>query len=258
MKFNKFEKIKAIREKLKKGKSSIGSWIQIPDASIAEIMGGAGFDWVAVDMEHGSTGVEKLPNLFRALELGQTVPLARVAQGTMKEIKDVMDAGAAGIIIPMIEFKDQLEEAISFAAWPPAGKRGVGFSRANMYGHEFKEYVKYAQSPFVVAMIESKLGVKNIKSIISTKNLDAVLIGPYDLSASLGVTAEFEHPKFKQAIDEIKVACKTAKIAVGVHVVQPVVSELQMRIKEGYRFIPYSLDSVMLNKEVHSENWSKF
>ena len=134
---DRLKKIKLIRETLKKGGHSIGSWIQIPNTSIAEIIGCAGYDWVAVDMEHGSISVSQLPDLFRALELGNTLPLARIAQGELKECKQALDAGAGGLIIPMIESAEQLKNTIDYSKWPPSGNRGVGFSRANLFGKKF-------------------------------------------------------------------------------------------------------------------------
>lgn len=258
MSYNKVEHIKKIREKLKKGKASIGSWMQIPHPSVAEIMGDAGFDWVAVDMEHGSMSLHQLPDIFRALELGSTLPLVRVPNSHAKYLKDALDAGAAGVIVPMIESKEQLEEAFSGAAWPPVGKRGVGFSRANLYGKRFASYAKQAQAPFFVAMIESKFGVEKLKSILSMKGLDALLIGPYDLSASLGITAQFEHTLFKQTIQKIKQLALKANVPLGLHVVQPSPEELASALKEGFRFIPYSLDSVMLQKQACAIKWGTY
>ena len=106
---NRLKKIKSIRSKLKQGKLSLGSWMQIPDSSVAEIMGFSGFDWIALDLEHGSISVDLLPNLFRAIELGDSLPLARLAQANAKDCKQALDAGAGGIIIPMIESAKQLK-----------------------------------------------------------------------------------------------------------------------------------------------------
>ena len=99
------EKIQSIREKLKYGEPSIGSWLQIPHSSVAEILGQSGYDWIAVDLEHGSIATHQLPNLFRALELGGTLPLARLAQAHPKDCKQALDAGAGGVIVPMVEFR---------------------------------------------------------------------------------------------------------------------------------------------------------
>ena len=105
---NKLKKVKEIRQKLINGGNSIGSWMQIPHASIAEIMGQSGYDWIALDMEHGAVSVHQLPDIFRALELGNTLPLVRVAEGNPKDCKQALDAGAGGIIIPMVESAEQL------------------------------------------------------------------------------------------------------------------------------------------------------
>ena len=239
--------INNIRNLLKTSKCSLGSWIQIPSSSVAEIMGNSGYDWVAVDLEHGAITLNQLPDLFRALELGGTLPLVRLAEGNSKDCKSVMDAGAGGVIIPMIENADQLKQIISWCSWPPSGNRGIGFSRANLFGKNFVKYNEEAQSPFVVAMIENINAVKNLKQILRVNGLDAILIGPYDLSASLGLTGQFDHSKFKEIIQKIKKICDAENIACGIHVVDPIKNDLEMRINEGYRFIPYAIDSVFLN-----------
>lgn len=189
---NRLKEIQTLRKILSKGESSIGSWMQIPHASVAEIMGRAGYDWVVVDMEHGAISVHQLPDLFRALELGNTLPLVRVSQGTEKDCKQALDAGAGGVIVPMIKNAEQLERVRDIIRWPPAGKRGVAFSRANLFGKYFDEYIDEAQHPLLVAMIEHVHAVRNLDDILKVEGLDAILVGPYDLSASMGLTAKFE------------------------------------------------------------------
>ena len=243
---NRFLKIEEIRNKLKNRKYSVGSWIQIPSGSIAEIMGQSGYDWVAVDLEHGSISISQLPNLFRAIELGGTLPLARLAQGSAKDCKQALDAGAGGVIIPMIESADQLAEIIDVSRWPPFGKRGVGFSRANLFGKNFSEYSKEAQQPLVIAMIENVKAVKELDKILSVEGLDAILIGPYDLSASMGITGKFQDERFILAIKSILELCNKRNVSSGIHIVQPDTNILKKRIQEGYKFIAYSIDSVLL------------
>ena len=237
----------AIRDTLQRGGHSIGSWMQIPHGSIAEIMGAAGYDWVAVDMEHGSIGFHQLPDLFRALELGGTLPLVRLAEGTATHCKLALDAGAGGVIVPNIAGAAQLEAVRSFCRWPPAGTRGVGFSRANLFGKAFNAYRDEAQAPLLVAMIEDVRAVEQLDAILQVGGLDAILIGPYDLSASMGVTAQFDHPAFTSAIESIRVLAQRYRIPSGVHVVSPSVEELQQRLDAGYRFLAYSIDAVMLH-----------
>ncbi|MBU0753938.1 MAG: 2,4-dihydroxyhept-2-ene-1,7-dioic acid aldolase, partial [Planctomycetes bacterium] len=204
---NRLEKIRMIRQALGEDKPSIGSWMQIPHTSVAEIMGQAGYDWVAVDLEHGSIGIHQLPDLFRALELGGTLPLVRLAQGHSKDCKQALDAGAGGVIVPMVENGEQLEQVRDACCWPPAGKRGVGFSRANLFGKYFDDYTVEAQAPLLVAMIEHIRAVDNLEKILKVEGLDAVLIGPYDLSASMGLTAKFDAPEFITEMSRIRKLC---------------------------------------------------
>lgn len=244
---NHLEKILAIRQLLATGQPSIGSWMQIPHASVAEIMGQAGYDWVAVDLEHGAIGVHQLPDLFRALELGGTLPLARLAQGQPKDCKQALDAGAGGVIVPMVESAAQLRHVRDACRWPPAGIRGVGFSRANLFGKHFDTYAEEAQAPLLVAMIEHIRAVDNLEETLQVEGLDAILIGPYDLSASMGVTAKFDMPEFTAAMDRIRALSSQHRIPCGVHVVMPGPATLEQRIAEGYRFIAYSIDAVFLH-----------
>lgn len=247
---NRLNTVQQIRERLRSGGHSIGSWMQIPHPSIAEIMGQAGYDWVAVDMEHGAIAVHQLPDLFRALELGNTLPLARIAQGHPKDCKQALDAGAGGIIVPMIESAEQLVAVRDACRWPPAGTRGVGFSRANLFGKHFDAYREEAQAPLLVAMIEHHRAVANLEKILMVDGLDAILIGPYDLSASMGLTAQFDHPDFCAVMENIRRFAEVHAIPAGIHVIAPSREQLLQRLDEGYRFLAYSIDAVMLNNVV--------
>ena len=247
---NRTAAIKVIRERLRDGRASIGSWMQLPHASVAEIMGDAGYDWVAFDMEHGAITIDRLPDLCRALELGNTLPLVRLAHGHPKDCKQALDSGAGGVIVPMVESAEQLRAIGDACRWPPAGTRGVGFSRANLFGKRFKSYQEEAQAPLLVAMIEHCRGVENLEAILQIEGLDAILVGPYDLSASMDITARFDDPTFVQALRQIREACVRHHKACGIHVVDADAAALQMRVDEGYRFIAYSIDAVFLNTAV--------
>jgi 2-dehydro-3-deoxyglucarate aldolase len=247
---DRLKKIIQIRKDLNNNLISLGSWIQIPNSSVAEILGQAGYDWVAVDLEHGSIGIHQLPDLFRSLELGNTLPLVRLAEGSEKDCKQALDAGAGGLIVPMLQSAEQLKRIRTYCNWPPAGKRGVGFSRANLYGKYFNTYSKEAQSPLLVAMIENLNAVDDLQNILKVEGLDAILIGPYDLSASMDLTGKFSDPKFVNVLNKILTLSLSANIPCGLHVVEPSIKDLKLRIKEGYKFIAYSIDSVFLNKSV--------
>jgi len=241
------EKVSLIRNKLKSGNISIGSWMQIPNSTVSEIMGSAGYDWVAIDMEHGTISLNQLPDIFRGLELGNTLPLVRLSEGTTYNCKAVLDAGAGGVIVPMIETAEQLIGVRNASCWPPTGNRGVGFSRANLFGKYFNDYIQEAQQPLLIAMIENVRALENLDEILQVTGLDAILIGPYDLSASLNVISKFDDESFIKAINCIILKCKEYSIPVGIHVVDPNLDHLNSRINEGYQFIAYSIDSVFLN-----------
>ena len=235
-----------LRTKLRTGGTTIGSWMQIPHASVAEIMGHAGYDWVALDLEHGSIALHQIPGLCRALELGGTLPLVRLARGDSKDCKQALDAGAGGVIVPMVESAEHLAAVRDYCRWPPAGNRGVGFSRANLFGKHFEAYREEAQAPLLVAMIEHIRAVENLDAILQVTGLDAVLIGPYDLSASMGMTAQFGERAFAEVLQRFRALSQKHSVPCGIHVVQPDPAALEKHLEEGYRFIAYSIDAVFL------------
>jgi 2-dehydro-3-deoxyglucarate aldolase len=239
--------MESIKEKLRQGYTTIGTWMHIPSTAVAEIIGNAGYDWAAIDLEHGSFSLDMIPGLCMALERGNTVPFARIAQAHPKDIKQALDAGVKGLILPMICSKKELEDAISWAYYPPKGSRGVGYSRANLYGKNFKEGLQENRNELVIiAQIEHIKAVESLDDILSTQNLDGIIIGPYDLSASMGLTSQFEHDDFITTLKEINEKASHYGIPMGLHIVEPDIHTLQDKIKEGYQFIAYGIDAVFL------------
>ena len=235
-----------IKVKIKTGGVSVGSWLQMPSTDVAEIMGRAGYDWVAVDLEHGGFSRRCLADICRGLELGGTVPFARVADCTMTSIKAALDSGVKGLIFPMIETWKQLDTAINFALYPPNGIRGVGYCRANMFGKYFEQGMSANPDTFFCAQIEHIRAVDSLDEILEHPRLDAIMVGPYDLSGSMGLTGQLNHPDFIATLGLIAKKAREHDVAMGIHVVQPDPKQLQVRIGEGYRFIAYGIDAVFL------------
>ncbi|AAS94826.1 HpcH/HpaI aldolase family protein [Nitratidesulfovibrio vulgaris] len=240
-----------IRSKMQRGEATIGTWMQLPSTDVAEILGRAGYDWVAVDLEHAAFTRAMLPDLFRAIELGGTAPFARVAEATLTDIKAALDSGAHGIIFPMIETREQLDAAIGWALYPrtdgPSGIRGVGYCRGNLFGREFDAYRNTTARDLVfVAQIEHIRAVENLDAILAHPRLDAIMVGPYDLSGSMGLTAQFDHPDFKAALDRIRDKAVAHGVPMGLHIVQPDEALVRAKVAEGYRFIAYGIDAVFL------------
>ena len=253
---NKFAAVQKIRQYLVEGNYVIGSWMQLPCPEVAEIIGSRGFDFVGVDLEHSNISRNQLPNIFRALELGNTLPLARIAKPDSYCAVEALEQGAAGIIVPQIKSKSQIAEIKESFLLPPRGTRGMGFNRGNGYGIQFHEYREgLGQQPLLIPMIEHYESVENIDTILSV-DVDAALIGPFDLSASLGCAAEWDNPLFLQALGEFKKGCKRNNVPMGYHISashlsKPYMLEFTERRQEGYTFLIYSCD-VNLNIPAHT------
>lgn len=221
--------------------------MQLPSASVAEIMGKAGFDWIALDLEHGSFALDSLPDICRAIELGGSIPFARVGENSCKDIKQAIEAGAKGIIVPMIESRQEIEQAIAWAKYPPEGKRGVGYSRANLFGRRFHEsFATINEELVITAQIESIGAIDRLDEILTVPGVDAMMIGPYDLSASMKLTGHFDHPDFIAALALARQKAARHRIPMGLHIVQPNPALLREKIAAGYQFIAYGIDAVFL------------
>ena len=237
------------RERLKDGQPVIGSWINTASPVAAELMATAGFDFLTVDVEHSAVDLVQAQALFQAIRSGNPgcAPLVRLAGNVYAETKRFLDAGALGVIAPFINSREEAEELVRAVKYPPMGMRGVGFCRANHYGLHLQEAVASANDQtFVCVQIEHVAAIANINEILSVPGVDAVMIGPYDLSASMGLTGQFDHPEMIAATRTILAACQKQGVIPGIHVVQPNPDEAVSRYREGYRFIAYSLDITML------------
>ena len=236
-----------LKKKLRRKTVTVGSWITIGHTAIAEIMAKAGFDWLAVDMEHSVITLHEAQQLIQVIELSGVAPLVRVGENSAYLIKRVMDAGAHGVIVPMINTKEDARNAVNAVKYPPLGTRGVGLARAQGYGMDFERYKnRVNRDSVVIAQIEHIKAIENLEDILSTEGIDAFFVGPYDLSGSLGVPGQLKHPKVVKALGRVMKIAKRYKVVPGFHVVQPDVEGTEMKIKEGYKFIGYSLDTLFL------------
>ena len=241
--------IKKFRKDLKQGKTLIGGWIQISNSNIAEIMSNAHYSWIGFDMEHGSFSIGDLPDLFRSVEINNKLALVRLPNKNLEICSQALDAGCAGVIIPNIKNEIELNLLKKACYLPPHGSRGVGFSRANLFG---KKINRQNNKPIIIAMIENIDSVKRLEKILLVQGLDAILIGPYDLSASMGMTGKYNNSKFKLIIEKIKQLSKKFKVPCGIHVIDPNYKALMKYAKLGYQFLPYSSDTVLLSSALKS------
>jgi len=233
----------SLKQKLKNNQLTIGSWIMIGHPISVEVMALAGFEWLVIDIEHTSINLETTQNLITTIQANGIKALVRVSKNEEVVIKKILDMGADGIIVPMVNSKEDAIQAVNYAKYPPVGKRGVGLYRATKYGTKFEEYKKWVDEELVIiAQIEHIDAVNNIDEILQVEGIDGTIIGPYDLSGSMGYPGEFERDDVKEAVNKVLDKCKEYNIPSGFHVVDTNPSKLQEKIKQGCTFLAYGID----------------
>ena len=238
-----------VKKKLQSGELTIGTWITLGHPAVAEIFVNAGFDWLVVDLEHSSISIAQACDLIRVIELGGACPLVRLTSNDPDQVKRVMDAGAHGIVVPMVNSSKDAIQAVASTRYAPQGMRGVGLSRAQGYGVRFQEYMAWQkEGPLVIVQIEHKNAVGNLADILAVHGVDGFIIGPYDLSCSMGIPGDFNHPDYLEAIEIIRKTGHRMECPGGLHIVEPDRNHLKKAIDDGYRFIAYSVDIRMLDK----------
>ena len=236
-----------LKSRLKAQRPCVGSWITLGHSSVAEIMTHAGFDFLVVDMEHSVIELSEAQDLIRAVSAGGVVPLVRVGENNANLIKRVMDAGAQGVIVPLVNTPEDARAAVFAAKYPPFGRRGVGLARAQGYGFSFERYMKKEDPQTVVlALIEHREAIENLEEILSVQGLDGTLIGPYDLSASLGYPGQFEKPIVRKAVERYEKVCRRMDRPMGFHMVWPDLRRITDCRRRGYTFLAVGTDSILL------------
>lgn len=233
----------SLKNKLKNNQLTIGSWIMMGHPMSVEVMALAGFEWLVIDIEHTSIDLQTTENLIRTVQSKDIKALVRVSKNEEVIIKRILDMGADGIIVPMVCSKDDAVQAVNYAKYPPQGKRGVGLYRASGYGTNFEEYKKWVNEELVIiAQIEHIDAVNNIDEILQVDGIDGTIIGPYDLSGSMGYPGEFERDDVKKAVSKVLERCKNYNIPSGFHVVDTNPTSLQEKINQGCSFLAYGID----------------
>jgi 2-keto-3-deoxy-L-rhamnonate aldolase RhmA len=206
-----------LREQLAAGESPVGSWVSLSSPAAAEIVGGLGFDFVVVDTEHTPLSMESTGDLIRAVDAaGQTDTVIRVAENDETAIKRALDLGAAGVMAPQVESAAEAEDLVAATRYPPDGIRGIAGSRANRYGKNIGPYFEAANDEVaVLPQVETATGLTNVAEVAEVDGVDALFVGPADLSADLGCFGEYDAPEFVDAVDRVLRAGERAGIPVG-------------------------------------------
>jgi 4-hydroxy-2-oxoheptanedioate aldolase len=237
-----------VRAKLKQGQPSIGTWLTLPDPIAARLMTRVGFDWLTVELEHTSTNFETAANIFAIVSASGSAPLARVPWNTGENIKRVLDTGAWGIVVPMVNSRAEAEAAVAAARYAPSGNRSIGgqLHAVNFETDPATYYRRANDEILVVLMAEHVKAIAAADEILSVPGIDVVFIGPNDLHNSLGKPPAFESddPDFTDAVTHILKMARKHGIAPGIHVADTAAG--RRRAAEGFQFIAVASEAGMM------------
>ena len=234
-----------LKNKLAAGDICIGGWLGTDSIVVAEALASCGFDWVAIDMEHGIAGVDHAAGIFAALQNQGAASIVRLPSADPHLARRLLDTGADGLIIPTVESAEEFLKFSQHCLYPDAGKRGVGLSRCNLWGDTFEDYFANF-SPVLIPQIETVKGADNADSIAALEEVDGLFIGPYDLSADLGIPGKLTAEALGASIAKVKNACDSNGKAFGGHQVPPEMDGLKSMIKDGFRMIAFSTDIIAM------------
>jgi 2-keto-3-deoxy-L-rhamnonate aldolase RhmA len=235
----------ATKRRLAQRLPTVGQWISLPSPSIVELLSSYGLDWIVVDTEHGGIDRERLEDMLRAMRGTPVTPLVRVTANDPALIKQALDRGAAGVVVPMVSNAEEARAAVTAAKYPPEGIRGVAGTRVSRYGADLPEYFKAWNSEvLIICQIETLEGLEKVDEIAAVPGVDVLFIGPNDLSASLNVFRQFDHAEYKNAVNRIRTAADRHGNATGYMAASA--EEVLQRIDEGMRFIATGTDARLI------------
>ena len=236
-----------LKEKLNKKQLTIGTWLTIPHRTVVEILSKSGFEWIVIDMEHSPINISEVADLIAHIQGNGMQALVRVNKNNEVIIKSVLDAGADGIVVPMVKNKQEAEKAVSYTYYPPYGERGVGLNRAQYYGEGFETYKSWlANNIVIIAQIEHIESIHNLEEILSVDGIDGTIVGPYDLSGSMGYPGDYNREDVSEALKNYMLKTKKFKKSLGYHVIESNASICSKKVEQGYTFIAFSIDFLFL------------
>ncbi len=235
-----------VKELLRRGEPTLGAWLNIPGTSSARIMAQLGFDWLLIDMEHTAHNPSLMADMVATIaDAGTSAPFVRIPYNSVEWFKWALDSGAWGVLVPMVNTREEAEQVVSNSKYPPLGTRSVGGAFAH-YGFgttDRNAYLQAANEEIVVAIqIESASGLQNVDAILSVPGLDVAFVGPSDLHASLGFppSTYSTQPAFLDALERIKTTAKKYHIAMGI--MSSDGAAAAERIHEGFQMVTVTTD----------------
>ncbi len=239
-----------LKEKLRAGQAVFGTMLtECVSPELAPLVAAAGFDFFIIDTEHSPAGLIEVEGLARAARAAGVAPLVRVTENEYFLIARALDCGAAGVVVPRIRSAADVRRVVESVKFAPQGRRGFGM-RGILTDYQ-KLSVKEAtaranEETIVVVQVENVEAVEDLPNIVAVPGVDATMIGPNDLSISLGIAGEFRHPKFNAALERVAAVCASSPVAAGIHLGE--LARLAECARIGYRFLIYSSDMALLLK----------
>lgn len=232
----------------------IGTWITVPHPTIVELIASQDFSWVCIDLEHSPTSNLDLQTAISIIQGKGKKAFARIAANTHLSAKFPLDSGIDGIIIPMVNSAEDARTAVRNCLYPPLGIRGVGLARAQKFGFGFEDHLKENLVNLeIFVQIEHIDAVAQIDEILQIDRISGVFLGPYDLSGSMGIPGQFEHPRMKEAIETVAKKTKQAGKLLGAHIIAPDHTLVKKHADLGYNFIAFSIDTFFLGQKIKEE-----
>src|SRR6266849_6230598 len=234
------------KEKLKRGEVALGAWLSLPGALSARIMARLGFDWLVVDMEHSAQNPVLMADMVATIaDAGTSAPIVRIPGNSVEWFKWALDAGAWGVVVPMVNTREEAQRVVAYAKYPPLGTRSIG-GAFGPYGFGITDWPAYARTAndetLVIVQIESTPGLQNLDEILSVPGIDVAFVGPNDLHAQLGLTPSTEgaEPEFVVALERIKAGAREHHVALGIFSGNG--EAAAERIRQGFQMISVTTD----------------
>lgn len=238
-----------LKKQLEERRKVFGAWTSFGHPSISEVFSRLGVDFVGIDLEHSTISLEQAQQIIAVCHGSGTLALPRIASHNMEMVKRVLDSGADGIIAPMVSHPSEVEKLIGWCKYPPIGQRSYGVATAQGYGFDFEDYTRsWNESSTLIIQIESIQGVENVEELLNFEEVDGAMIGPYDISGSIGVPGQLDHPDVKEACKRVILACKRTGKSCGIHLVEPSLNSVQNAFSDGYTFVVLASDLFVLWK----------
>jgi 2-dehydro-3-deoxyglucarate aldolase len=238
-----------LRQRIRNRSSLFAAWTSLGHPSITEIFGSIDVDFIGIDLEHSTINQDQSQRIIAASHASGIACLPRVSSHNGEQIKRLLDSGADGVIVPMVSTLHEVERIVKWCKYPPLGKRSYGVARAQGYGFNFEEYTStWNERSLIIIQIESKEGIEAADDLLSHNCIDGAMIGPYDLSGSLGIPGQLSDSRVTEACARVVEICRRRGKACGTQIIDPTEENVGAAFGAGYTFVVLASDVFVLWK----------